>query len=105
MPTFVILAFVASVCLAQEQPRFAVASIRQSADNEPGMQVRFTPNVGYSGKKLPIVALLTSAFKVSPHRIIGVPAGPERYDTKAGVKPGDATRPSPPLKLLLQSLL
>lgn len=87
------------------EPRFTVTSIRPSSDNEPGMAVRPMPNRGYSARKVPLIALLTSAFGVSPQRIVGVPPWPDRYDIEARYEPASPDTPLPSLNVLLQSLL
>jgi uncharacterized protein (TIGR03435 family) len=89
---------------AQELARFTVVSIRPSADNDPGMVVQPVPN-GYSGRKIPVIALLTSAYGLSVDRVIGAPQWPDRYDIQARYEPADPAAPSPRLNLLLQSLL
>jgi uncharacterized protein (TIGR03435 family) len=94
-----------TVVSAQSEPRFTVASIRPSADNEPGMSARPLPNGGYSARKAPLIALLTSAYGLSPERVINAPAWPDRYDIEARYQPGDPAEPVPPLTTLLQSLL
>ena len=95
----------ASFAAAQDGPRFSVASIRPSVDNEPGMAVRALPDGGYIGRKVPLMALLTSAFGVSPDRVVGAPGWPDRWDIQARYERTDAAGPVPPLPVLLQSLL
>jgi hypothetical protein len=48
---------------AQDDQRFAVASIKRSPDNDPGMVVRFLPNGDYSARKVPVIALLTFSVR------------------------------------------
>jgi uncharacterized protein (TIGR03435 family) len=91
--------------IANDAPRFTVISIRPSGDNEPGMAVRPMPNRGYSARKVPLIALLTSAFGVSPQRIVGVPPWLDRYDIEARYEPGNPDAPLPSLNVLLQSML
>jgi uncharacterized protein (TIGR03435 family) len=94
------------VCVLQSQePQFSVVSIRPSTDNLPGMAFRPMPNGGYSGHKVTVLALLTSAFEVSPRRVVGAPLWPDRYDIEARYEPGDPASPAPRLALLLQSML
>jgi uncharacterized protein (TIGR03435 family) len=90
---------------AQEPPQFTVISVKPSPDNLPGMVVRQLGNGGYSGQKIPLVALLTSAYGLSPQRIVGLPswANTDRYDIEARYEPRD--QPIPPMNLLLQGLL
>jgi uncharacterized protein (TIGR03435 family) len=99
------LTVVVAMVSAQPQPAFTVASVRPSADNEPGMSVRPLPSGGYSARKVPLIALLTSAYGLSPERVINAPAWPDRYDIEARYQPGDPAEPVPPLATLLQSLL
>jgi uncharacterized protein (TIGR03435 family) len=101
---FVLVAPQPSV-VAQDEPNFTIASIKPSADNDPGMVVQQLPNGGYSGRKIPLVALLTSAYGISPERIIGAPNWwkTDRYDIEARYEPRD--RAVPPLNVLLQGLL
>jgi uncharacterized protein (TIGR03435 family) len=89
----------------QEVPKFTVISVKPSADNLPGMVVRQLGNGGYSGQKIPLVALLTSAYGLSPQRIVGLPswANTDRYDIEARYESRD--QPIPPMNLLLQGLL
>lgn len=104
--------FIVALCVAmqsanaaaQEQPCFAVAAITPSADNEPGMVVRPRPD-GYSGRKIPVIALLTSAYGLSPARIVGAPKSIERYDIEARYEQTDPAAPVPRLNVLLQCLL
>ena len=91
--------------VSDDEPRFTVVSIRPSSDNEPGMAVRPMPNSGYSARKVPLMALLTSAFGVSPQRIVGVPPWPDRFDIEARYEPADRDTPLPSLNVLLRSLL
>src|SRR5205085_7831057 len=58
---------------AQEVPRFTVASIKPSADNEPGMVVQPMAAGRYYARKVPLIALLTAAYDLSPDRIVGAP--------------------------------
>jgi uncharacterized protein (TIGR03435 family) len=91
--------------IATDESRFTVISIRPSSDNEPGMAVRPLPNRGYSARKVPLIALLTSAFGVSPQRIVGVPPWLDRYDIEARYEPANPDAPLPSLNVLLQSML
>src|SRR5262249_15965165 len=94
-----------SYVLAQKQPNFTVISIKPSPDNNPGMVIRQIPNGGYSSQKITLGALITSAYGVSPDRIIGIPTWgkTDRYDITARNEPSD--QPAPRLDLLLQGLL
>lgn len=91
--------------LAQEKPNFTVISIKPSPDNNPGMIIRRLPNGGYSSQKITLGALLTSAYGVSPDRIIGIPnwGKTDRFDIEARYEPHD--QPAPQLNVLLQGML
>lgn len=91
--------------LAQDQPNFTVISIKQSPDNNPGMVIRQLPNGGYSSQKITLGAVLTSAYGVSPDRVIGIPnwGKTDRYDIEARYELQD--QPAPRLNVLLQGLL
>ena len=90
---------------AQGEERFNVASIKPSAENGPGMTVQPRADLGYSGRKVPIIALLTSAYELSPERIVGAPGWTERYDIEARFEPTDPKAPLPLRTTLLKSLL
>jgi hypothetical protein len=86
--TFLVLMFVLFMVLgglagfvAQDQVNFSVVSIKPSPDNFPGMVIRQLGNGGYSAQKVVLVALLTSAYGVSPQRILGLPSWGTRIDT------------------------
>lgn len=91
--------------VGQEYANFTVASIKPSADNFPGMVIRPLGNGGYSAQKVVLLALLTSAYGISPQRIVGLPnwGNTDRYDIEARYERRD--RPAPQLNLLLQGLL
>src|SRR5215472_5475110 len=91
--------------LAQEQPNFTVISIKPSPDHNPGMVIRQLPNGGYSSQKITLGAVITSAYGVSPDRILGIPTWgkTDRYDIEARYESRD--QPAPRLNLLLQGLL
>jgi uncharacterized protein (TIGR03435 family) len=95
----------AALVTAQGEPRFTVASVRPSSDNEPGMVAQSLPGGRYSARKVPLMALLTSAFQLSPDRVIGAPAWPDRFDIEARYEAADPAAPAPPVNQLLQSLL
>lgn len=84
---------------------FTVVSIKPSPDNNPGMVIRQLPNGGYSSQKITLGALLTSAYGVSPDRIIGMPnwGKTDRYDIEARYEPHDQAAPQ--LNVLLQGML
>jgi uncharacterized protein (TIGR03435 family) len=69
------------------------------------MVVRPLSNGGYSARKVPVLALLTSAYGLSPDRIVGAPSWPDRYDIEARYESTDPAAPPPSLTTLLQSLL
>jgi uncharacterized protein (TIGR03435 family) len=97
---------VAIVATAQETPRFTVASIQRSADDGPGMAVQPMAEGRYFARKVPVIALLTAAYELSPERIIGAPAWRgERYDIQARYDPAAPSGVIPRTTVLLQSLL
>jgi len=100
-----LLSLMVEYAVGQGNPNFTVASIKPSADDFPGMVIRQLGNGGYSAQKVVVLALLTSAYGVSPQRILGLPswAKADRYDIEARYEAGDS--PVPPLNLLLQGLL
>lgn len=101
-----LLVAVSGVCVAaQDEPRFTVASIKPSVDNEPGMAFHAAPKGAYSATKITVLALLTAAFGVSPDRVIGAPPQTQRYDVDARYEPADRSGPVPPVNVLLRSLL
>jgi uncharacterized protein (TIGR03435 family) len=67
--------------------------------------VQQMPNGRYSARKVPVIALLTSAYNLSPERIVGAPSWRERYDIQARYEPTDPSAPVPRVNVLLQSLL
>jgi uncharacterized protein (TIGR03435 family) len=89
----------------QGDERFTLVSIKPSADNGPGMAVQPRADAGYSGRKVPIIALLTSAYELSPERIVAAPRWTERYDIEARFEPTDPKAPLPLRTTLLKSLL
>jgi uncharacterized protein (TIGR03435 family) len=102
---FSLVAVGISYTLGQDHVSFTVASIKPSGDNFPGMVIRQLPNGGYSAQKITLGALLTSAYTVSPQRLIGIPnwGNTDRYDIEARYDGPD--HPAPPLNLLLQGFL
>jgi uncharacterized protein (TIGR03435 family) len=100
-----VLALTVVLASAQDEHRFTVASVQPSADNNPGMVVPQMPPGRYSARKVPVIALLTSAYGLSPERIVGAPQWPDRYDIQARFEPTDPSEPIPRTNVLLQSLL
>ena len=69
------------------------------------MSIRPGANGSYSATKVPVLALLTFAFGVSPDRVSGAPASTKRYDIEARFERDDASLQVPTADLLIRAVL
>ena len=83
------------------QPQFEVASIRPSSVG--GWQYTIKPSpAGFTATNIPLSYLITWAFKINDHQLVGAPTwASDRYNMAA--KPGGATDSE--RRLMLQNLL
>jgi len=82
-----------------------IISVRPSSDNDPGMTIVPSAAGSYAARKVQVIALLTSAYGLSPGRVIGAPAWPDRFDVQVKYEPRAAGAPLPSIPALLQALL
>jgi uncharacterized protein (TIGR03435 family) len=82
-----------------------VASIKPSADNEPGWVIRPTAKGSYSAVKTTVPGLIAAAFALTPQQITGAPLPEGRYDIEARFLTAGAATPIPATTVLLQTLL
>jgi uncharacterized protein (TIGR03435 family) len=84
---------IAAADASPDLPKFDVATIKPTSDNQGMRSFMFTPD-GVSITGIPVQMLLTEAFHVEDDHIIGAPGWVKtnRYDVQAKVSPDDAPK-------------